>query len=392
MKQHVSYLVGCIIMMLATSSLAQDQPVLHDRAFINITTDPSPALVVLQGKPKSVLHETPAQLELSPSNFFKIQLMRKGYERSGGHIGFRRMGTDSLHTFIFKTDRLSALGRSLIFPGWGQRYASYGKKGFWFGTFTLGSAVATGYAHYLYESKNDDLAKAERLWRQETILSRKNQLWQTWGLKFIKTEQYYQQRRIWSGLTGYFYAVNLIDALALTPMFSGQLDGQGGVHFNMAKKTPFKAVLRTTLIPGWGHYYVGERSKAWLYGLLCAAGTGVALTYYADYQTQVTRYDLSQDFYELVTSQGRSITDLRTAYEAVLDEERKADEDYRRFQWAAGVTAGIWALNVIDMMFSFRSDEILSGQYFTGTESDDSLRLSTHFDGSVAGLALNFKF
>ncbi len=360
--------------------------------FINITTDPEPVMLVLHGKPKSIMRQTPARLELSPSNFFQLQLIRKGYERSGGHIGFKLVGADSVHAFIFDTNRLETVSRSIIFPGWGQRYASYSKKGFWFGAFSLGSGAYTGYAHYRYKSADDDLAAAKERWERAILDKEKKRLWGEWSNQYLETDRLYEQRKVWLGLTGYFYAINLIDALALTPMFSGEIRSPDTVYFQLTKKTPLKAIVRTTLVPGWGHYYVGERNKGWIYGFLCATGTFFAVDYYLDYKDQVNRYDLSQNYYRLLQTQGQSISELEIAYQTVLDEEREADKTFRKCQWAAGITAGVWALNVIDMLFSYRSEEILSGQFFTESNNTGGFRLLTDVNHDMATLTLQWQF
>ncbi|OQY28813.1 MAG: hypothetical protein B6244_05860 [Candidatus Cloacimonetes bacterium 4572_55] len=367
-----------------------------EEPYLNIETDPTPALILFQGKPKSTMHQTPTRLQISPTNFFRVKILRKGFESTGGYIGLKRIGGDSLDIYIFGTSRVSSLARSALFPGWGQRYTSQSRKGFWFGALSLSSAGYTGYLHYRYKSKNDDLVDAKNRWIETTPVLEKEKSWDVWADKYRESDRLYHQRNLWVGLTGYFYGVNLIDVLILAPMFSGKVKQPDKLFFKLPKKTPFKALLRSTLIPGWGQSYVGSPGKGWVYGALVGVGSYFAIDYYLEYKDDVTDFNLSQDYYHFLERQGRPVDELKDAFQAVEDRDRQADDSFRKFQWASGITIGIWVLNMIDMGFSYRSDEILKGQYFTSDDStgknDTKPRLIADIYGANARVFLKWHF
>ncbi len=100
--------------------------------------------------------------------------------------------------------------------------------------------------------------------------------------------------------------------------------------------TPLGAVWRSTLVPGWGQRYKGEKTKGWVFTGIAAAG---ALASIASYKVS---------------------SDARSYYKHLgpgtnPDEFDRADENQVNtaiaFQTLTGATATFWALNIADSGF-----------------------------------------
>jgi len=117
----------------------------------------------------------------------------------------------------------------------------------------------------------------------------------------------------------------------------------------LSPRTKLKAALRSTVIPGWGQWYSGQKTKGTALMLL-TIGTSVAALIadnrfddkYDIYETKLAEYDAATSYDELVRLQPGLAEAQRKAYDA---------ENVRRA--CIGLMAGVWAFNVLDNFLFF---------------------------------------
>jgi len=126
--------------------------------------------------------------------------------------------------------------------------------------------------------------------------------------------------------------------------------GPGGLRdlsFRMSRKSTVKAFVRSALIPGWGQFYRGSSLK----GTLFLAGSvlaGGAFAYtHATYQEEADDFKAAERRYEAATRE----EELAARWAEVLDRADDADRAWDRRQIALGALAGIYALNLVDVVF-----------------------------------------
>ena len=120
----------------------------------------------------------------------------------------------------------------------------------------------------------------------------------------------------------------------------------------LSPKTRFKAVVRSLFIPGWGQRYTDQKTKG---GLLTAmiVGTGVAYLFadnnfddkYDTYLDRLHRYDS--------LSVNGTVEELRNAKRELDNAQDKAYDTENIRRATIGVAIGIWAVNVLDLLFFF---------------------------------------
>ncbi len=124
------------------------------------------------------------------------------------------------------------------------------------------------------------------------------------------------------------------------------------VQVSLSPKTKYKAAVRSLFIPGWGQRYGDQQTKATVMTAL-AVGSIVGF-FFAD-----ERFDNKHQTYLDVLSRydsvrvGGEINQLRGLQEDLEQAQQDAydAENVRRF--AIGATIGVWAINMIDVLFFF---------------------------------------
>jgi hypothetical protein len=143
----------CVGMMLTLAGAASAQTAAD--ATVTVTSNPSGATVTLAGD-MTVAGVTPATFTQRLAGFFRITAYREGYETYNSSILLSGRDATSLDIKLKPKTRVKAALRSIVIPGWGQRY--YGAKGkgtLMFASALVGAATA-GFMHLHFDSKRDD--------------------------------------------------------------------------------------------------------------------------------------------------------------------------------------------------------------------------------------------
>jgi len=155
------------------------------------------------------------------------------------------------------------------------------------------------------------------------------------------------------------------------------------IEVRLKSKTKSKALIRSLLIPGWGQRYADRKAKG---NILTVLAVGAAATFaYAelDYQDKKDDFEAKQIEYDEIVS-GGTIEELNQFYPGFLSTRDKA-YDAETFRRVSFVTlAGIYAINLIDILFFFPDNR--------DAISIKGLSISPQLSPESNGMKLSVKF
>ena len=211
----------------------------QDEGNVLVNTDPQGSLVTLNGD-LTLSGVSPVQFSRALSGKYRIEVTRDGYENYHSTAYFSSTQVTQLDIRLVPKRRIKAFARSLIIPGWGQKYYGNNYKAALYFMGTVASAV--GYAIFLddFHDKRDDYDAKLTAYQDATHYS---------DLPRLQTEMLDAQKRandaedwvnIMAGVTIGVYALNLLDSFLFFPEYSSY--------------TEYKAI---TAVPDVGHDRVG---------------------------------------------------------------------------------------------------------------------------------------
>ncbi|MDD4052901.1 MAG: DUF5683 domain-containing protein [candidate division Zixibacteria bacterium] len=185
---------------------------------LQITTNPSGALVTLKGD-LTLSGIAPVQFDRTLVGRYRVEITRDGFERYRSTSYLSESLMTKLDVKLVPKTRVKAFFRSLVIPGWGQRYYGNATKS----TFLLLGTVAAAAGYVVvkddYDSKVDDYNEriADRAAATKwTDLSRLNREVRDAQAKANDAED---RVNIMTAIAAGIYAFNLLDAFLLFPEF-----------------------------------------------------------------------------------------------------------------------------------------------------------------------------
>jgi hypothetical protein len=116
--------------------------------------------------------------------------------------------------------------------------------------------------------------------------------------------------------------------------------------FDIAKKSRLKAVLRSTVLPGWGQFYAEKKVRSSVLlpaGILSFLNLAGAAGYYA----------YTREEYREAEDEYRKATEFPEDHDEYQDEYRKNRDAWDYMRIAAAIYAGVWGLSFIDAVVDF---------------------------------------
>lgn len=200
-------IIGCAGMVAAQGS-----------GNLQITTNPSGALVTLKGD-LTLSGIAPVRFDRTLVGRYRVEIARDGFERFHSTAYLSESLMTKLDVKLVPKTRVKAFFRSLVIPGWGQRYYGNATKS----TFLLLGTVAAAAGYVVvkddYDSKVDtyneriaDRAAATK-WADLPRLDREVRDAQR------KANDAEDRVNIMTAVAAGIYAFNLLDAFLLFPDF-----------------------------------------------------------------------------------------------------------------------------------------------------------------------------
>jgi hypothetical protein len=211
-------LATIILIAASTAAYSQTAPA------VSVSSRPSGATVILSGD-YTVTGITPTSFSQGLQGLYRITAHHEGFETYHSTVVLSGRDAVALDFKLIPKTRLRAAIRSLVIPGWGQRYVDSKTKGT---VLTLGAVAAlatAGAMHLKYENRRDDFDDYNALFHAtRSVEEREKMLAQlyTYQKKAYDAEN---NRNIALGVVGAIWAYNLLDAILFFPDYGLSVSG-----------------------------------------------------------------------------------------------------------------------------------------------------------------------
>lgn len=186
---------------------------------VTINTNPQGALVTLEGE-TSFSGVTPVKFERPLNGRYKITVDHEGFEKYSSTAYFSETHASNLSIKLTPKTRVRAFFRSLVIPGWGQKYYGNRSKA---ALFALGTALsAAGYVIIKddYDSKVETFNDKKALRAAATKWSDVVRLESEVHDAQKKANDAEDRLNIMTGVAIGVYALNLLDSFLLFPEYN----------------------------------------------------------------------------------------------------------------------------------------------------------------------------
>ena len=219
MRKRVA-LVGLLLLLLAVPLHAQNESGAH----VNVRSNPSGCTVVLSGD-YTVAGVTPTTFSQPLQGFYTISVHRDGFETYRSSIVLTGRDVTNIEIQLTPKTRFRTGLRSLLIPGWGQRYSGSGTRGTLLTIGALATATVTGLLYLDFDDKRDEYYRVKRRFKDTREVS---------GREAMLDELYEAQRAAYDaeqdknlgiGILVGFWAYNVIDAVLFFPDYDMNVAG-----------------------------------------------------------------------------------------------------------------------------------------------------------------------
>lgn len=189
---------------------------LQKRLFI--ISAPSGTTIQLKG-PYTFFGKTPFTISQNLAGPYKLIATKRGFESKDMEIDFNDDLSQTLTITMQPLSRLKATYRSLLFPGWGQRYKGVSGRGLLFTGLVAGAGIGTLVTRSNYQSDHDDLdaARTNYLNSLNQDFAAAQAAWTNWQAAYRHAQHSYDRYKRAVLITSSIWAINVIDAFFMSP-------------------------------------------------------------------------------------------------------------------------------------------------------------------------------
>jgi hypothetical protein len=209
-----------VIVLLAISGTARSQTT----PVVSVTSKPSGATVVLSGD-YTVAGITPTSFSQNLIGLYRIAAHHEGYESYHSTLVLSGREAVALDIKMVPKTRLRAAMRSLVIPGWGQRYSDSKTKGALLTIGTLATATIAGVMHLRYDSRRQDYDDFQAIYDQtRSVEERENMLAELYALQ-KDAYNAERDRNVVLGVLAGIWVYNVLDAFLFFPDYGLNVSG-----------------------------------------------------------------------------------------------------------------------------------------------------------------------
>jgi hypothetical protein len=212
--------ISVLVAVLPTMLAAQDQ----DQPYVTVRSNPSGCTVVLSGD-ITVAGITPTTFSQRLTGHYEIKAHRHGYEAYNSTVVLAGDDATTIQIELSPKTRLKAGFRSLVIPGWGQRYSGESTRGTMLTIGTALAAVTAGILYLDFDDKRDaydDILSRYQATREVTERrAMADRLYQTQQEAYDAEEA----KNIAVGILAGIWIYNVIDAVVFFPDFAIDIYG-----------------------------------------------------------------------------------------------------------------------------------------------------------------------
>lgn len=211
--------IGLLVALAATACAQQS-----GAPGITVRSNPSGATVILSGD-FTVAGVTPTVFTQRLNGYYEITAYRPGYETYHSSIILSGRQSTDIEIQLEPKTRAKAALRSLIIPGWGQRYYGSKTKGALLTIGALAGGVTVGLLHLHFDDKRDDYLEINKRFQDTRSVLEREALLDELYEKQKDAYDAEQNRNIGAAILAGFWVYNILDALLFFPDYSIQISG-----------------------------------------------------------------------------------------------------------------------------------------------------------------------
>lgn len=218
--RHKCPVLWSVLLLLVLSSGASGSD-------ITVTTVPDGALVAIRGE-ATVTGVSPVRFTQPLMGDYTIEATMPGYERRSQRVV---LAPDKPMKFALKLNaktRLKAAMRSLLIPGWGQRYGERPQKGIAFLSLSVASVLVYMIADRRFDNEYQDYLDVRQRYDDAMSTADRLEIWP--GLQRAQRSAFDAEddRQIAGGVVAGIWAANVLDALFFAPHRSAGISVKAG--------------------------------------------------------------------------------------------------------------------------------------------------------------------
>ena len=191
-----------------------------------IRSNPEGAEVWLEGE-SVVSGLTPARFHQLLIGEYELTIKKSGYETYKTKIVIDPTRQMEVDVPLTARTRFKAGIRSLVIPGWGQRYSGKQTRGFMYSGLALGSAVFFMLVNDDYNSKKDDYDRLDYDWLHASSQDEQRNIQPYLDKAREDAYDAETRRRLAFGILAGVWVVNVLDAVFLFPEPRGMVSVKG---------------------------------------------------------------------------------------------------------------------------------------------------------------------
>ncbi len=212
----------CVGMMLTLAGATSAQNAAD--ATVTVTSNPSGATVMLAGD-MTVAGVTPTTFSQRLAGYFKITAYRDGYETYNSSILLSGRDATTLDIKLKPKTRVKAALRSIVIPGWGQRYYGAKGKGALMFAGTLVGAATAGIMHLRFDDKRDDYFDFLALYNAERSVPVKQSMLNELYERQKDAYDAERSRNIVGAVVAGIWVYSVLDAMLFFPDYGISISG-----------------------------------------------------------------------------------------------------------------------------------------------------------------------
>jgi hypothetical protein len=215
--KRFNQIAAMLLVQIAVMSTSVNAQKADEKKGVLVIAQPAETVVRLKGS-YEFAGKAPLSIPQSLSGQYQLSASKPGYESKSMMFFFDDKPLHKITLNLQPISTFKAGYRSLLLPGWGQRYKGANKRGLLFTGLALGAGVGTLVTVLDYKSDYDDAQDArDDYLRVRTNYEQAQAAYDKWQSAYETANDSYDRRQRSLVIAAAVWALNLLDAVLLPP-------------------------------------------------------------------------------------------------------------------------------------------------------------------------------
>lgn len=184
---------------------------------VTVTTTPPGAIVTLEGQGLHLVGRSPWTITRGLDGIFTLRSSLDVHEEARTTVYLSPTSNETIHLDLSAKTPVKAAMRSILLPGWGQHYSGRDVPAVLYFGSALAAGAYLGVTAIRYENQLDDIDVAYQAYKESTVQSERETLWEAVETEREIAEDRQNDRTTAWAILGVVWGVNLLDSLFFFP-------------------------------------------------------------------------------------------------------------------------------------------------------------------------------